>query len=82
SLDEYQALLSSNIEEYERLSRMMESMLFLARADNAHVVLQIQPLDVAEELNRIADYFEGIAEEAQVRIAVAGSGTLYADATL
>jgi two-component system heavy metal sensor histidine kinase CusS len=69
SLDEYQALLSSNIEEYERLSRMMESMLFLARADNAHVVLQIQPLDVAEELNRIAEYFEGIAEEAQVRIA-------------
>ncbi|UWE16620.1 heavy metal sensor histidine kinase [Herbaspirillum huttiense] len=82
SLDEYQALLSSNIEEYERLSRMMESMLFLARADNAHVVLQIQPLDVAEELNRIADYFEGIAEEAQVRIAVAGSGILHADATL
>jgi len=82
SLDEYQALLSSNIEEYERLSRMMESMLFLARADNAHVVLQIQPLDVAEELNRIAGYFEGIAEEAQVRIAVAGSGILHADATL
>lgn len=82
SLDEYQALLSSNIEEYERLSRMMESMLFLARADNAHVVLQIQPLDVAEELNRIAEYFEGIAEEAQVRIAVAGSGVLHADATL
>lgn len=82
SLDEYQALLSSNIEEYERLSRMMESMLFLARADNAHVVLQIQPLDVAEELNRIAEYFEGIAEEAQVRIAVAGSGILHADATL
>ena len=74
SLDEYQALLSSNIEEYERLSRMMESMLFLARADNAHVVLQIQPLDVAEELNRIADYFEGIAEEAQVRIEPGGSG--------
>ncbi|WP_413458489.1 heavy metal sensor histidine kinase [Herbaspirillum huttiense] len=82
SLDEYQALLSSNIEEYERLSRMMESMLFLARADNAHVVLQIQPLDVAEELNRIAEYFEGIAEEAQVRIAVAGSGILHADVTL
>lgn len=82
SLDEYQALLSSNIEEYERLSRMMESMLFLARADNAHVVLQIQPLEVSEELNRIAEYFEGIAEEAQVRIAVSGSGTLHADATL
>ncbi|AYR22323.1 heavy metal sensor histidine kinase [Herbaspirillum rubrisubalbicans] len=81
-IDEYQALLSSNIEEYERLSRMMESMLFLARADNAHVVLQLQELDVAEELSRIAEYFEGIAEEAQVRIAVSGAGHLRADTML
>ncbi|WP_253548893.1 heavy metal sensor histidine kinase [Herbaspirillum rubrisubalbicans] len=81
-IDEYQALLSSNIEEYERLSRMMESMLFLARADNAHVVLQLQELDVAEELSRIAEYFEGIAEEAQVRIAVSGAGRLRADTML
>ncbi|WP_288407756.1 heavy metal sensor histidine kinase [uncultured Herbaspirillum sp.] len=81
-IDEYQALLSSNIEEYERLSRMMESMLFLARADNAHVVLQLQELDVAEELSRIAEYFEGIAEEAQVRIVVSGAGRLRADTML
>lgn len=81
-IDEYQALLSSNIEEYERLSRMMESMLFLARAENAHVVLQIQDLDVAQELNRIADYFEGIAEDAQVGIAVIGSGRIQADVML
>ncbi len=80
--DEYQALLSSNIEEYERLSRMMESMLFLARAENAHVVLQWQELDVAQELNRIADYFEGIAEEARVSLVVRGSGQMRADATL
>jgi len=81
-IDEYQALLSSNIEEYERLSRMMESMLFLARAENAHVVLQWQELDVAQELTRIADYFEGIADEAHVRLAVRGAGRLRADATL
>ncbi|ADJ61546.1 heavy metal sensor histidine kinase [Herbaspirillum seropedicae] len=81
-IDEYQALLSSNIEEYERLSRMMESMLFLARAENAHVVLQWQELDVAQELTRIADYFEGIADEAQVRLVVQGAGRLQADATL
>ncbi|HZG21063.1 MAG TPA: heavy metal sensor histidine kinase [Herbaspirillum sp.] len=81
-IDEYQALLSSNIEEYERLSRMMESMLFLARAENAHVVLQIQDLDLAQELNRIAEYFEGIAEEAQVRIVVSGSGRIQADMML
>jgi two-component system heavy metal sensor histidine kinase CusS len=36
---EYESLLESNLEEYERLSRMIENMLFLARADNAQVAL-------------------------------------------
>ncbi|WP_040502691.1 heavy metal sensor histidine kinase [Herbaspirillum sp. YR522] len=81
-VDEYQALLSSNIEEYERLSRMMESMLFLARADNAHVALQIRQLDVADELIRIGEYFEGIAEDAGVEIVVCGSGRMSADPIL
>ncbi|WP_237772403.1 heavy metal sensor histidine kinase [Herbaspirillum robiniae] len=82
ALEEYQALLSSNIEEYERLSRMMESMLFLARAEHAHVALQIRRLSVEEELGRIADYFEGIAEDAGVRIAVCGAGEISADMML
>lgn len=82
SIDEYQALLGSNIEEYERLARMMESMLFLARAENAHVALQIQAVDLAEELARIADYFEGVAEEAGVRLLVFGSGQVNADTIL
>lgn len=82
SVEEYQALLSSNIEEYERLSRMMESMLFLARADNAHVALQVQQINVADELIKIADYFEGIAEDADVKLLVSGTGLLIADVIL
>ena len=57
-------------------------MLFLARAENAHVVLQCQQLDVREELDKVADYFEGIAEDAQVRIAVHAAGRIYADVML
>ncbi|MFJ3044804.1 heavy metal sensor histidine kinase [Herbaspirillum chlorophenolicum] len=82
SLEEYQALLSSSVEEYERLSRMMESMLFLARAENAHVALQVRRLDVAGELGRIAGYFEGIAEDANVIIEVSGEGYIFADTML
>ncbi|MEC4718138.1 heavy metal sensor histidine kinase [Noviherbaspirillum sp. CPCC 100848] len=80
--DEYVALLGSGLEEYERLTRMVESMLFLARADNAQVALNRQPLDGQEELQRIADYFEGIAEDVGVRLAVDGSATVNADPTL
>lgn len=70
SVEEYQNLLSSNAEEYERLSRMMESMLFLARAENTQVVLQKQPLQLRDELDKIASYFEGVADDAGVTISV------------
>lgn len=82
SVEDYQILLISNVEEYERLARMVESMLFLARAEHTHVVVQRAPVSMAEELQRIADYFEGLAEEAGVRIAVHAQGKVFADAIL
>lgn len=80
--EDYHALLASNLEEYERLARMVEGMLFLARADHAQIALDKQQLDAAAELQRIADYFEGVADEAGVRIAVQAEGTVTADAML
>lgn len=80
--EEYQTLLESNLEELERISRLVESILFLARADDAQAVLAPQPLALAEELTRIADYFEGPADERGLRIVVAGSGQVVADPLL
>lgn len=68
--EEYQALLESNIEEYERLARMIENTLFLARADNAQLALHCKKLDVKKEFERIREYFEGVAEEAGVLLSV------------
>lgn len=82
SVQEYEELLVSNVEEYERLSRMVESMLFLANADNAAVMLQREQISGEAELRRIAEYFEGMAAEVGVTIEVEASGDLYADAIL
>ncbi|MDF3838612.1 heavy metal sensor histidine kinase [Cupriavidus basilensis] len=82
SADEYQALLASNIEEYERLARMIENMLFLARAENARVAVKPATLDLARELGALSDYFEGLAEARGVAIAVEGGGQVRADPLL
>jgi two-component system, OmpR family, heavy metal sensor histidine kinase CusS len=79
---DYQALLGSNIEECDRVSRTIESVLFLARADNPQFALQRVSLDVSTELERIADYFEGIASEARIKIQVRGSANISADREL
>jgi two-component system heavy metal sensor histidine kinase CusS len=57
-------------------------VLFLARADNPQFAVQRSTLDVREELQRIADYFEGIASDARVNVDIQGSATIMADREL
>ncbi|MES2151250.1 MAG: heavy metal sensor histidine kinase [Pseudomonadota bacterium] len=71
SIEEYQLVLVSNIEEYERLAGMIENTLFLARVDNAQLALNREALDVKAELERIRDFYEGLSEEAGVKLTVA-----------
>ncbi|WP_322044475.1 heavy metal sensor histidine kinase [Paraburkholderia sp. J67] len=80
--DEYQAVLASNLEECERLSRMIENVIFLARAEHPSFEMHRREFDVREELERIAEYFEGLADEAGLAISVQGNGTLSADVEL
>ncbi len=82
SREEYESLLASNIEELERLARMIESMLFLARAGQEEVVLARQPLEALDELERVADFFEGMAEERGLRLRCSGEGRFAADPAL
>ncbi len=74
SADYYEALLASNQEELQRLARMTENMLFLARAEHAGSAIACASLPLRGELLRQADYFEGLAEERGLRIAVAIGG--------
>jgi two-component system, OmpR family, heavy metal sensor histidine kinase CusS len=67
---EYRAVLESAVEEYERLSRMTENMLFLARADNAQAHAAPQWIDLREALGKILSYYEVLAEERNVRFAL------------
>ncbi|WP_175673574.1 heavy metal sensor histidine kinase [Burkholderia ambifaria] len=80
--EEYEALIDSNIEECERLQRMIENMLFLARTDNARQHLKTVELDAGAELRRLASYFQALADEAGVHLAVQGEASVVADATL
>jgi two-component system heavy metal sensor histidine kinase CusS len=80
--EEYQAVLASAVEEYERLNRMIEDMLFLARADNAQAGLHRTALEVAVEVGRVAEYYEGLLAERGVALKVQGKAALWADPEL
>ena len=80
--DEYEALIESNIEECERLQRMIESMLFIARTDHAQQHLKKSELDSATELRQLASYFQSLGDESNISLVVDGTSQVWADATL
>lgn len=82
SAEEYETLLASNLEECDRLSRMIENVLFLARAEHPQFVKHMREFDLGQELTHIADYFEGVAEDAHVTLRVSGTAPLTADLEL
>jgi two-component system heavy metal sensor histidine kinase CusS len=61
---------------------MAERMLFLARADNEQIALRPEDLEMQSELHRIAEYFEGVADEAEVTLSMHAEGMLNADPVL
>lgn len=82
SVEEYENLLASNQEEYERLARMVDSMLFLARSEQPGAVIVREAIDLAAMAARLVDYFEGMAQERGIVFAVRASGVLQADHAL
>jgi len=81
-VEEYQATLESGLEECERLSRMIENVLFLARAEHPQFAKNMRIIDGGKELQHIADYFEGLADDAGVHIVACGSAMLRVDVEL
>ncbi|MDK6769182.1 Cu(+)/Ag(+) sensor histidine kinase, partial [Klebsiella aerogenes] len=73
SQQELEEVLYSNLEEFSRMSRMVSDMLFLAQADNNQLIPEQRALDLAEEVNKVFEFFEAWAEEKEVALRFVGS---------
>src|SRR6185369_3359473 len=80
--EEYRNVLETSLEEYARLSRLIDRLLFLARATNREIRIEKLPLDVSRELARIHELFRPMAEEQGVEIIISGEGTIHAERDL
>jgi two-component system, OmpR family, heavy metal sensor histidine kinase CusS len=81
-IEYYQRLLGSNFEELQRLSKMMDNMLFLARTEHADNAIERKELPLADEFERMQAYFEGLAEDRNVSLQWRGDGVVSADPLL
>lgn len=82
SAEEYQQILASSLEECERLSRMIDGMLFLARAENPDAALERVPFDAQKEVRTVLEFYEVLAREQDVQLSCDGAGSLRGDPDL
>lgn len=76
---EYQDILASNLEEYERIARMVGDMLFLAKAEEHALAHATEAVELAREADALRDFYEALAEERGIRIERAGEATVRGD---
>ncbi len=79
SADQYRDILASNAEEFERLSRMISDMLFLAKSDNDLIVPNREPIDLGDEVRGLFEFYEALAEEKGIGLSCAGSAVALGD---
>lgn len=79
---EYRHVLESSLEEFARLARMIDSMLFLARAERAESPLQPVIFEARKELEETREFYEALAEQRGVAIDCSGTALLRADPIL
>lgn len=73
TLDEYKEVLYSNLEEYERMAKMIGDMLYLAQTDNQLIKPERLPVDLMAEVQALFDYFEPLADERGIRLTMQGA---------
>ena len=81
SAADYQDVLVSNQEEYERLARMIDSMLFLARTEASSAIAR-EAVDLRELAGQLCEYFDGMAEERGMQLLNRMQGSIEADREL
>ncbi|WP_296358877.1 heavy metal sensor histidine kinase [Ramlibacter sp.] len=82
SAQELREVLESDVEELERLARLISDMLFIAQADHAQPPLRLEEVWLEQEAQRVADYLSLIAEDNGIRIEVRGAAMVRADRLL
>lgn len=79
SQQEMRDVLEGNIEELERLSRLIADMLFIAQADHGQPLARQEAVRLHHESQRVAEYLSLVAEEKGVAVEVAGEAVIAAD---
>lgn len=70
------AILESTLEELQYLENIIENILFLARAEDPLVDLQLSEINISDEVKVVCNYFQSLAEDQDIKIIQEGNANL------
>lgn len=79
SADEYREVVESAVAECERLSSIIDNLLFLARAETAATEVHRIWFEGRAVMEKVVRFYETVAEEGHVEIDCEGEGKVLAD---
>jgi two-component system, OmpR family, heavy metal sensor histidine kinase CusS len=79
---EYRETIESAVAECERLSRIVDNLLFVARVDAAREPIARKRFDARAAVEKIAEFYQTVADDRHVTISCSGDGQIYADPDL
>ena len=82
AVEEYRQALASNMEEYQRLAKLIENILFLSHAENPSASIQRITLNLSEAIHKICEYFSILAHEKNIALTCKGHGFIEGDPIL
>lgn len=72
STTDYTEILYSNLEEYERMTKMVSDMLLLAQTEHGLLKPNAELIDCQKEIAELVEYFQLLAEEKHIHIQLLG----------
>jgi two-component system heavy metal sensor histidine kinase CusS len=82
SNDDYRECIVSATEEYDRLARMVDALLFLARTDSPESLPDQRTLILEEEIATVCAFYQALADEQETTLLVSGSAQISGDSAL
>ena len=79
---EYRQVIESSLEEFARLSRMIDGLLFLARAETADSPINKVSFEARQELETVREFHEAVATEQEIKVICEGKALINADPIL
>ncbi len=79
SPDEYRKVLESSMEEHMRLSRLIEAVFFLSRAENPSAAIERTMFDPLEEVEKVFSFYEALAADKKAELTCHGNGLVSGD---